>query len=430
MAGVEAPSGWRSLRSSRPSATVPLPFTRLARTHALSTAGDTLVAMALAGSLFFSISPDAARTRVALYLLLTMAPFAVVAPLIGPWMDRVAGGRRSMVILAAAIRALVCLLMVDDVDGLLLFPEAFAVLVLAKAHQVARVSLVPGLVRDEHQLVEANSKLTLISSLMGFVAAVPGVALLQLGPEWVLGLAAAVFVATTLAAYRIPPTRVAPEAPGPEERAELRGAGILLAASAMAVLRGLVGFLVFLLAFAVRGEGAPAWWFGVIVGASAVGAVIGAAGAPRLRRSITEERILLASLAVVAAAAVFPLWVAGWLSAAVLAAAVGLAASAGKLCFDSIVQRDAPDANQGRSFARFEARFQLVWVIGAFVPVVLPIPLGLGYVSIAVIAGAAAFLYATGRRISTARLTAKVAAGTNQASQRLAARVAARRQAE
>ncbi|MDP9020850.1 MAG: MFS transporter, partial [Actinomycetota bacterium] len=270
---MEAPSGRRAARSSRPSTTVPPPFTRLARTHALSTAGDTLVATALAGSLFFSISPDAARTRVALYLLLTMAPFAVVAPLIGPWMDRAAGGRRSMVVLSAAIRAVVCLLMVDDVDGLLLFPEAFAVLVLGKAYQVARASLVPGLVRDESQLVEANSKLTLISGLVGFAAALPGVALLQLGPEWVLGLAAAVFVATTLAAYRIPPTRVAVEAPGPAERAELRGAGILLAASAMAVLRGLVGFLVFLLAFALRSEGAPAWWFGVIVGASAVGAV-------------------------------------------------------------------------------------------------------------------------------------------------------------
>lgn len=428
MAGVEAPSGRRAARSSRPSTTVPAPFTRLARTHALSTAGDTLVATALAGSLFFSISPDAARTRVALYLLLTMAPFAVVAPLIGPWMDRAVGGRRSMVVLSAVLRAVVCVLMVDDVDGLLLFPEAFAVLVLAKGYQVARVSLVPGLVRDPAQLVEANSKLTLISGLMGFLAAIPGVALLQLGSEWVLGLAAVVFSVTTLAAYRIPRTRVAPEAPGPEERAELRGAGILLAASAMAVLRGLVGFLVFLLAFALRSEGAPAWWFGVIVGASAVGAVVGAATAPRLRRSITEERILLASLVAVAAAAVFPLWVAGWLSAALLAGAVGLAASAGKLCFDSIVQRDAPDANQGRSFARFEARFQIVWVIGAFVPVVLPIPLGLGYVCIAAIAGGAAFLYATGRRISTARLTARMADSKAQASRRLAAR-AARRQA-
>src|SRR3712207_1265017 len=110
-------------------------------------------------SLFFSISPDAARTQVAQYLVLTMAPFAVVAPLLGPWIDRAHGGRRSMVILSAAGRVALCILMIDDLDGLLLFPEALAVLVLAKGYSVARASLVPGLVRDESELVEANARL-------------------------------------------------------------------------------------------------------------------------------------------------------------------------------------------------------------------------------------------------------------------------------
>ena len=41
----------------------------------------------------------------ALYLALTMAPFAVVAPLIGPALDRMRGGRRLMVIGANALRA-------------------------------------------------------------------------------------------------------------------------------------------------------------------------------------------------------------------------------------------------------------------------------------------------------------------------------------
>ena len=45
---------------------------------------------------------------------------------------------------------------------------------------------------DESQLIEANSKLTLISGIAGFVAAVPGVGLLQLpgGASWVLVLGA------------------------------------------------------------------------------------------------------------------------------------------------------------------------------------------------------------------------------------------------
>ena len=39
------------------------PFARLARTHALMAAGDAVIAIALAGSLFFDISPGAARTN-------------------------------------------------------------------------------------------------------------------------------------------------------------------------------------------------------------------------------------------------------------------------------------------------------------------------------------------------------------------------------
>jgi len=72
---------------------------------------------------------------------------------------------------------------------------------------------------------------------------------------------------------------------------------------------------------------------------------------------------------------------------------VGVGASAGRLVFDAIVQRDAPDANFGRSFARFETRFQLLWVVGGFLPVIVPIPARLGFVVIAFAAGFAAFAY-------------------------------------
>ena len=82
-------TGWQPLRKS-PRSRMLLgrsPFARLALAHGLAVGGDTLVTMALAGSLFFSISPQAARGRVALYLLLTVAPFAVVAPLLSPIVD-------------------------------------------------------------------------------------------------------------------------------------------------------------------------------------------------------------------------------------------------------------------------------------------------------------------------------------------------------
>ncbi|MBV8957578.1 MAG: MFS transporter, partial [Actinobacteria bacterium] len=125
------------------------PFSRLAITHALSTAGDAFVTVALAGSLFFDISPHAARGRVALSLLLTMTPFAVVAPFLGPAIDKIKGGRRLMIVLSCAGRVLVCLAMGQAVHNLLLFPAAFGALVLSRTYAVAKSSLVPTVVDDE-----------------------------------------------------------------------------------------------------------------------------------------------------------------------------------------------------------------------------------------------------------------------------------------
>ena len=98
MSSSEDGTGWKPLgkpnRPRRTGSSEPVstehgafavsPFVRLSRVHGLSAAGDAMIAVALAGSLFFSIDPSDARWRVALYLVLTIAPFAVVTPLLGP----------------------------------------------------------------------------------------------------------------------------------------------------------------------------------------------------------------------------------------------------------------------------------------------------------------------------------------------------------
>src|SRR5690606_33522409 len=118
----------------------------------------------------------------------------------------------------------------------------------------------------------------------------------------------------------------------------------------------------------------PTWHFGVVLGVSVLGSLIGALVAPRLRTSVTEERILQGSLAGTATAGLLAAALGGLVGSALIALGLGIGASAGKLAFDSIVQRDAPDANRGRSFANFETRFQLLWVIGGFLPVVVALP--------------------------------------------------------
>jgi hypothetical protein len=396
--------------------------------HALAVAADTMIATALAGSLFFSIPTGEARGRVALYLLLTMAPFAVVAPLIGPALDRIPGGRRAMVIGTTGLRAIVCVFMAAHVDSLLLFPEAFLVLVLSKSYAIAKSALVPTVVDTDDELVSANARLQLLGGVVGFAAALPGIALLQLGGEWTLGLAAVVSVAAAVMATNLPRTQVAPDDAGADEVQELQGRGVIAAATGMGLLRGAVGFLTFLVAFDLRGggddgpvpvglalgravrsaagydvgsgtaDGVPAWQFGVVLAASVVGALTGASLAPRLRQVLSEERMLLGMLAATVGGGLLAALRGGVPGAAIVAFVVGLAAAAAKLAFDAIVQRDAPDANRGRSFARFETRFQLLWVIGAFVPVVVPIPARVGYLVVAGAAAFAAFTYLAATR--------------------------------
>ena len=392
-------------------------FATLARTHALAMAGDTLVTLALAGSLFFSISPNAARGRVALSLVLTMAPFAVVAPFLGPAIDRSRAGRRAMVVASCAGRAIACLAMARVLDGLLLFPAAFSVLVLSKSYSVAKSSLVPAAVRGDDELVEANSKLAIIGVLAGFVAAGPGVLLLQLlSGSWTLGLAAALFLAAAISGFRLP-AEFSPAASS-ESVATASGAAdglfgtveegarsqlrLAAASVAMALLRAQVGFLTFLVAFGFRRSGAPSWWFGVVLAASMGATLAGNVVAPRLRERLREEIILVAALFLVAGAGLGAARLDGRLWAAMLAGAVGLAAGSAKLAFDALVQTDAPELERGRSFARFEAGFQLVWVVGALLPVVMPTPLRQGYdvLGVASLAAGAAYVVAL-RRLGT-----------------------------
>jgi hypothetical protein len=376
----------------------PSPFSRLATAHLFSMGGDALVTMALAGSLFFSISPKQAQGRVALSLVLTMAPFAVVAPFLGPAVDRVQGGRRFMVLATAVGRAVSCLFMARYVHGLLLFPAAFATLVFSKAYTVAKSALVPAVVESDDELVSANSKLTMGAALIGLIASIPGVAILKLlDAAALLRFASAVFVGCAIASLRIVPARQDRKPPPEERETHVRSRGIVLAAMVTGVLRAVVGFLTFLLAFDFRRTHAPSVWFGVALLASVGGGLLGAAVAPKLRGAIREEHIVLSALVLVVAGGLGGAQVGGRWGAALAALAVGVASGAGKLAFDSLVQRDAPDAAYGRSFARFEAAFQLAWVAGALVPVVLTVPAGVGLTLMAIASLAAGVAYLVGR---------------------------------
>ncbi|MEI7887397.1 MAG: MFS transporter [Actinomycetes bacterium] len=416
-----------SRRRSRFGVDPSIPFSGLALTHVLATGGDALIALVLAGSLFFSVDPSGARWRIALYLLFTMAPFAIVGPLIGPAMDRAKGGRRAMLVGSTVGRAVVAVAMIVSAgsNSLLLFPEAFFMLVFAKSYSVAKAAIVPTVVHSDGELVEANSKLQLLAGLAAFAAGVPGAILLLIGgPGAVAALSVLVFLAASVASLRVPVTVVAAEVEDEQEKEELRGAGVRSAASAMGTLRWIVGFVTFLLAFALRGASTdpglgmmtghllqnpdgtldtsaviapgvpPVWHFGVIVALTGIGGLLGAAVAPVIRRHLREELLLFGALVLAVSGGVAGMVFPGLVGQALLAGAIAMAAASGKQAFDAVVQRDAPDANRGRSFARFESRFQVIWVLGAAVPVLIKMPTRLGGAVVMVVAAAAAVFFA------------------------------------
>ena len=209
MANVDHAARWARLTRLLRSAVHDLfdqsqPFGRLALVHTIFSVGTTLITISLAGTLFFTISPEAAKDKVLLYLLLTIAPFAVVAPALSPLLDRGSYARRTSIAVSSVGSAVLVFLMANDINGLLLFPEAFGVLVLSKLYLVAKAALVPSMTDTEDDLASANAKLAVLASLAGFVASPVAVGLLQIGAPWVLRVSCVVFLLGGVAAVRLP----------------------------------------------------------------------------------------------------------------------------------------------------------------------------------------------------------------------------------
>ncbi len=349
--------------------------------------GDAAMVVALADSLFFDIDLNAARTRVMLFLAVGFAPFLVVAPLIGPLIDRAAGGRRLVIQAIALTRVVLLVLMARYIDALALFPLVFASLVLQKGYVVSKSALVPSTVRYEDELVEANSKLGLISGLTGAVAVIPAGVLLQLvGAPATLIYGAMIFVAAFISAARLPPEVVAARGADRDETVQLRSASLQNGAITMTVLRACVGFTFFHLAFWLRSLEHGALWFGAVVGVSALVAMVGNAIAPQLRARMREESMLKFALVVAAGAGLSAALLGGPLGGVILAGALNLVAAIGRLSFESIVQREAPGANQGRAFAKFETQFQFAWAAAAFVAVAIQVSGPIGFLIVGIVA--------------------------------------------
>ncbi len=373
-------------------------LTALVWNQVLSYGTDAMITVALAGTVFFGASANAQRGNVLLYLLITMAPFAVVAPIIGPALDRLQHGRRWTMAGTAIGRGVLALIMAaHPTELLVLYPCALGSLVLSKAYGVVRAAAAPRLVPQNMTLTEANARLTIFGLgstvvLGGFVGAI-----INVTGSYSLGLivTAGGFGACAFFAFRLPKqvdsAAAAPRHPQEPMRPRKQDRvpplsrlqswarngfdpHIVIALQAESVLRLLSGLLTIYLAFYV--ESTQHGLKGVlelalVIGAAGLGNFVGTAIGTRLKMTKPENTIIvttcIAGAVCLLVAASFGI---AFAAAGMLISAIANALS--KIGLDALIQRDVVETLRSSAFARSETFLQLAWVIGATIAVVLP----------------------------------------------------------
>ena len=137
---------------------------------------DAAMAVALANTLFFAAASAESKSKVALYLLITIAPFAVVAPLIGPALDRLQHGRRVALATSFGLRTVLAIVLIANYDGAtgsfppwVLYPCALLMMVLSKSFSVLRSAVTPRVMPPTIDLVRVNSRLTVFGLIGGTI---------------------------------------------------------------------------------------------------------------------------------------------------------------------------------------------------------------------------------------------------------------------
>ena len=384
-------------RASRAQGAEQSGLSRLIELHAANAAGDAAVAISLATTIFFAGATSEARGQVALFLGLTMLPFAIVAPLIGPFLDRFSHGRRWAIGSTFAIRAFLCWVLANAVadESNLLYPAALGILVSSKAYGVTRAAAVPRLRPDDLTLVKANSRVSL-AGVVGAAASAPiagGLAAIAFfGTEWTLRWAFLLFVVGTIAAIRLPEkvdsaageqSMVMRGEARPDKRGTRIPASVAFALRANCGPRWMSGFLTMFMAFLLRDNPIEGWrpelLIGLVIGAAGLGNTLGIFAGSILKRinpAVTVVAALLADAAMALLCAVFY----GIVPLVLLGLTAGLAQSLAKVSLDSTIQSNVPPRVQSSAFARSDTTLQLSWVVGGFVGIALPLNphLGLG----------------------------------------------------
>jgi hypothetical protein len=386
---------------------------------------DAAMAVALANTLFFAAATGESKGRVALYLLITIAPFAVIAPLIGPALDRLQHGRRVALATSFALRTALALVLIMNYDGatggypsMVLYPCALAMMVFSKSFSVLRSAVTPRVMPPTIDLVRVNSRLTVFGLLGGTIAggAIAG------GVEFVcthlfqlpgsLFVVVAVTIAGALLSMRIPRWVEVTEGEVPATLSYRRGSGqprrswpeevkrvsgtlrqplgrnIITSLWGNCTIKVMVGFLFLYPAFVTKANSHGGWrqlaWLGVIGAAAAIGNFAGNFTSARLRLgrpAVLVVRCTVAVCVVAVAAAV-----AGKMPVVAIATLITSASSAiAKASLDASLQHDLPEESRASGFGRSESTLQLAWVLGGALGVLVYTELWVGFTAVSAI---------------------------------------------
>ncbi|MFV1362097.1 MULTISPECIES: MFS transporter [Mycolicibacterium] len=380
---------------------------------------DAAMAVALANTLFFAAATAESKSRVALYLLITIAPFAVVAPLIGPALDRLQHGRRVALATSFLLRTVLALLLIMNYDGAtgsfpswVLYPCALGMMVLSKSFSVLRGAVAPRVLPPTIDLVRVNSRLTIFGLLGGTMAG----GVIAAGAEYLFNLfdapgALYVVVAATIAgavlAMRIPKwvevtegevpatlsyhgrtdelrRGVEPQPTGGAARQPL-GRNTITALWGNCTVKVMVGFLFLYPAFVAKSHDASGWEqlqiLGLIGAAAAVGNFAGNFTSARLKLGHPAQLVVRCATAVTVGALLAA--VSGNLLVAAAATLITSGASAiAKASLDASLQDDLPERSRASAFGRSESLLQLAWVAGGAIGVLIYTELWAGFTAI------------------------------------------------
>ncbi|NLE78141.1 MAG: MFS transporter [Rhodococcus sp.] len=388
-----------------------------ALTYAVMTnnATDAALAVALANTLFFSAATGEDKTKVALYLLITIAPFAIIAPLIGPLLDRLQHGRRIALATSFGMRTALLLILVFNFDSWVLYPAALGMMVLSKSFSVLKSAVTPRVLPPEIDLVRVNSRLTvfgLIGGTMGAGAVAAGLAFVFGTSAAALWLAVVITLAGAYLSMRIPSwvevtegevpatlsyhgddahtTVVTRGRPAPaKKRRQPLGRAVITGLWGNSTIRVLTGFLTLFIAFVAKSETeheplVQAAMLGLVGAAAAIGNFAGNASGARL--SLGKPALIVVRCTVsVWIIAIIAAFTDNLLTAALATLIASGASALAKVSLDASLQHDLPEESIASGFGRSETALQLSWVIGGALGVLLPTEYWIGFTVVAVI---------------------------------------------